>query len=266
MSFISEIWSSAFITCLQKTGTYSNLLTSDCIGRIWRVGELVKPAISDQPMVVNQYTPFEVQISCLDAAQDNEKTVESIMQRTAWTVAANIDKFVAAEMFKVKVTPLMEDSQWPLSVDNASDAYNILVSMACDFHTRNVPVPGRWVVVPPRFLRLLMEDPRFESVFPSSRSHNTYVGNAAGFRVYYSEHAPAKSAQYDLAVVAGHPSAGTFVSELLSLKPTHRHNNADCLLGGIAYDVQISNPSALEVKRIAFLPSSKSMQNQSWLY
>ncbi len=95
----------------------------------------------------------------------------------------------------------------------------------------NVPIEGRFVVVPAWFHGLLLKDDRFihaGTARADSVLANGEVGEAAGFRILKSNNVPNTSgAKYK--IIAGHAMATAYVEQIVDLqayKPEKRFGDA----------------------------------------
>ncbi len=132
------------------------------------------------------------------------------------------------------------------SVD-AESAYEQLVELGVLLNESNVPMLGRWVVVPPWFHGLLLKDARFVgngTGYNQAILQGGWVGDAAGFRIHMSNNAPETDGV--TAILAGTSAAGAFAEQLVELEAYRLEKNfADALKGLHVYGAKVTQPSAL---------------------
>ena len=90
----------------------------------------------------------------------------------------------------------------------------------------NVPMLGRWVVIPPWFHGLLLKDERFVgngTGYNQAILQGGWVGDAAGFRIHLSNNVPESAGSYS--VIAGTNAAGSFAEQLVELEAYRLEKN-----------------------------------------
>jgi len=133
-------------------------------------------------------------------------------------------------------------------VTTAALAYTQIRKLKVALDEANVPQEGRYVVVPPWYEGLLLEDDRFVRVDASGTSEglrNGQIGRALGFNVLASNNAPLVTGD-DYAVMAGHPSAISFAEQIASIE-TYRPESAfaDAIKGLHVYGAKLVRPDAI---------------------
>jgi hypothetical protein len=141
-------------------------------------------------------------------------------------------------------------------VPTKDDAYEYLVDLSVMLDEANVPLEGRFVVVPAWYHGLLLKDDRFISsgtAAGDSVRRNAEVGEAAGFSILKSNNVPnATGTKYR--IIAGHSIATSYVEQVLDLqtyKPEKRFG--DAVKGLHVYGAKVVRPTCL-----AMLIASKS--------
>ena len=114
----------------------------------------------------------------------------------------------------------------------------------------NVPMLGRWVVIPPWYHGLLLKDARFVgngSGFNQAILQGGLVGEAAGFRIHLSNNVPNTSGSR-FKVIAGTNAACAFAEQLVELEAYRlEHNFSDAIKGLHVYGAKVVQPQALAV-------------------
>ena len=113
----------------------------------------------------------------------------------------------------------------------------------------NVPMLGRWVVIPPWFHGLLLKDERFVgngTGYNQAILQGGWVGDAAGFRIHLSNNVPESAGSYS--VIAGTNAAGSFAEQLVELEAYRLEKNfSDGLKGLHVYGAKVTQPDGLAV-------------------
>ena len=189
-NFIPEVWSARLLEHLDKVHVYANLMNRDYEGEIRAFGDTVHInqvgaiTISDytgadlstpeeldstmQDLAIDKAKYFNFQIKDVDNAQSNPKLVDAAMQRASYGMNDVIDQYLASLLVSgVDAGNILADDSKAVTPTSAT-AYDYLVDVSVKLDEANVPMPGRWVVVPPWYHGLLLKDPRF-------------VGNGTGY-------------------------------------------------------------------------------------
>ena len=277
-NFIPTLWSARLLDHLDKRHVYLNLLNRDYEGEIKNFGDTVKvnqigditvkdyekgTPIEDpeditgtqQLLAIDQAKYFNFAIDDVDNAQTNPKLMDKAMERAAYAMNDVVDQF-AANLLAVNVhadNTIGTDSA-PI-VPTKEDAYDYLVDLGVKLTEANVPMTGRWVVVPAFYHGLLLKDERFVgngSDFNKAILEGGEVGAAAGFTVYVSNNVPnTDGAKYK--VIAGTEAAGSFAEQILETKAYSPEKSfADAVKGLHVYGAKV-----FQSKCIAVLTANK---------
>ena len=181
-NFIPQIWSARLLEHLDKAHVYANLVNRDYEGEIRNFGDTVKVnqigdiTIKDytkgsdiedpddldgtqQILTINQSKYFNFGIDDVDNAQTNPKLMNEAMSRTAYGMNDVTDSFIA-NLMAVEAGSTIGSDDSPI-VPTAANAYDYLVDLGTALTEANVPLVGRWVVVPAWYHGLLLKDSRF---------------------------------------------------------------------------------------------------------
>ena len=273
-TFIPTIWSARLLAHLDKAHVYANLVNRDYEGEIKNFGDKVKvntigditiksytkgTAIDDpeavdgsgQMLEIDQAKYFNFAVDDIDQAQTNPKLMDEAMQRAAYGMNDVTDAYIAGLMAVGAVnngSNLGSDAT-PL-VPTASTAYDMLVDLATDLTEKNVPMAGRFVVVPAFFHGLLLKDQRFVgngTDYNKALIEGGEVGVAAGFAVSISNNVPNTSgAKYK--IVAGTRQAASYAEQILKTEG-YRPEKAfsDAVKGLHVYGAKVLKGQALSV-------------------
>lgn len=272
-NFIPTIWSARLLRHLDKKHVYASLLNRDYEGEIKNFGDTVKinqigdVEIKDYErnkdieapedlsgeqlmMTIDQAKYFNFSVDDVDNAQTNPKLMDKAMQRAGYGMNDITDQF-AANLLYIGV-----DANNTLGTDNSpivptvSDAYDALVDLSTLLTEANVPMDGRWVVVPAWYHGLLLKDKRFVgngTDYNKAIIEGGEVGIAAGFRVSLSNNVPNTSgAKYK--IIAGTNEAGSYAEQILkteAYRPEKRFS--DAVKGLHVYGAKVLQPKCLAV-------------------
>src|SRR6185312_3266616 len=122
-------------------------------------------------LIIDQAKYFNFQVDDLDKAQAKPKVMAGAMFEAAYAVADTSDTFIAGLAAAGTATANILGSSGSPKTDLATDGkpYNYLVSLNTFLTQSNVPLNGRWVIVPPWFYAYIQQDSRF--------LHSTQLGD-----------------------------------------------------------------------------------------
>lgn len=214
-SFIPEVWSARLLEHLDKLHVYAGLMNRDYEGDIRAFGDTVHinqlgaitirdyngSDIADpeeldgtqQNLVVDRAKYFNFQVKDIDNAQSNPKLIDSAMQRASYGINDEIDRYLAALLVSgCKSENVLYDAAHAVT-PTSSTAYDYLVDLGTVLSENNVPMLGRWAVVPPWYHALLLKDERFVgngTGYNQAVLQGGVVGEAAGFQIHLSNNVP----------------------------------------------------------------------------
>ena len=219
LDFIPTVWAGRLLTALQKSLVYgqAGVANRDYEGEIMAAGNTVKIAsigdvsigdytkdtdITDpdiltddeQSLVIDQQKYFNFYVDSIDRAQQNVNTLDEAMRRAGWQLRDAADGFLASVMDTAVPTGNKIGSLTTPKVPTKDDAYEYLVDLSVLLDEANVPIEGRFVVVPAWFHGLLLKDERFISsgIAADVTRRNAEVGEAAGFSILTSNNVPTR--------------------------------------------------------------------------
>lgn len=268
--FIPEVWSARLQGHLDNLHVYSGLLNRDYEGDIRAFGDtvhinqlgditirdydgsdIVGPEELDsnqQTLEVDQAKYFNFQIKDVNNAQSNPKLMDKAMKRASYNINDTIDQYLAGLLTDgVSAANILYDEAHAV-VPTAANAYDYLVDMGTVLSENNVPMLGRWVVVPPWFHALLLKDPRFVgngTGYNKAVLQGGLVGEAAGFQIHLSNNVPVTTGK-GYKVVAGTDLAGSFAEQLTELEAYRlEHNFSDGVKGLHVFGAKVLEPKGL---------------------
>ena len=269
ISFIPEVWSAKMLVSLKKALVYAGpgVVNRDYEGEIKGQGDTVRIRSMGRPTIgtytknsttitpetltdaqralyIDQAKYFAFELDDIDAAQSTGGELESSLQEAVYGLRDVADQYVAALYTGAQAA----NQLGTVSVTTAALAYTQLRKLKVKLDEANVPMEGRYCVVPPWYEGLLLEEDKFVRVDASGTSEglrNGQIGRALGFNVLASNNAPLVTGD-DYAVIAGHPSAISFAEQIASIE-TYRPESAfsDALKGLHVYGAKLVRPDAI---------------------
>lgn len=273
LEFIPTVWASRLLTALEKSLIYgqTDVCNRDYEGEIREAGNTVKIASigdvaigtytkdediaeaevltdEDQTLTIDQQKYFNFYVDSIDRAQQNVNVLDEAMRRSAWALKDTADSYLAGIIAGAVPNENKIGTTSTPMVPTKDDAYEYLVDLGVLLDESNVPLDGRYVVVPAWFHGLLLKDERFIKA-GTRRSDATLangeVGSAAGFSIMKSNNVPNVTGE-KYKIIAGHAMATTYVEQVLDLqtyKPEKRFG--DAVKGLHVYGAKVVRPTAL---------------------
>ncbi len=272
-NFIPTIWSARLLRHLDKKHVYANLLNRDYEGEIKNFGDTVKinqigdVEIKDYTrnqdieapddlsgkqlmLTIDQAKYFNFAVDDVDNAQTNPKLMDKAMQRAGYGMNDVTDQFAANLLYVgVDATNILGTDDSPI-VPTADDAYDALVDLSTLLTEANVPMDGRWAVIPAWYHGMLLKDKRFVgngTDYNKAILEGGEVGVAAGFRILLSNNVP-NTTGTKYKIIAGTNEAGSYAEQILkteAYRPEKRFS--DAIKGLHVYGAKVLQPKCLAV-------------------
>ena len=273
LDFIPTVWASRLLVALEKALVYgqSGVCSRDYEGQIREAGNTVKIASigdvsigdylkdtdildpevltdTEQTLLIDQSKYFNFYVDSVDRAQQNVNVLDEAMRRSAWALREKADAFLAGVMEAAVTSGNKIGSLTTPEVPTKDDAYEYLVDLGVLLDESNVPIDGRFVIVPAWYHGLLLKDERFVkagTVRSDAALANGEVGEAAGFRILKSNNVPnTTGAKYK--IIAGHPVATSYVDQIADLQTYQPEKRfGDAVKGLHVYGAKVVRPTAL---------------------
>jgi hypothetical protein len=203
---------------------------------------------SEQSLIIDQSKYFNFYVDSVDRAQQNVNVLDEAMRRSAWGLRQKADAFLADVMDASVAAGNKIGSVATPKVPTKADAYEYLVDLGVLLDESDVPLEGRFVIVPAWYHGLLLKDDRFikAGTYRSDATlANGEVGEAAGFSILKSNNVP-NTAGTKYKILAGHSIATSYVEQIVDLqayKPEKRFG--DAVKGLHVYGAKVVRPTAL---------------------
>lgn len=269
ISFIPEIWSAKVLVGLEKALVYGQpgIVNRDYEGEIQMQGDTVRikslssPTIgtytknstsitpetltdAQRALYIDQSKYFAFEVDDIDQAQSPGGDLDTALQSATYGLRNVADQYIAA----LYTGAASANQIGTVSVTTAALAYTQLRKLATKLDEADVPDEGRWVVVPPWYHGLLLEEDKFVRVDASGTDQglrNGIIGRALGFDVLKSNNAPLVTGD-DYAVMAGHPMAISYAEQIVKVE-SYRPEDAfsDAIKGLHVYGAKLVRPTAI---------------------
>lgn len=270
-NFIPQLWSARLLEHLDKAHVYANLVNRDYEGEITNFGDTVKinqigditvkdytrgSDIDDpeeltgtqQLLTIDQSKYFNFGIDDVDNAQTNPKLMNEAMTRSAYAMNDVTDTFLA-NLMAVNAGNKVGDDSTPV-VPTKETAYDLLVDLGTALTESNVPIAGRWVVVPAWYHGLLLKDDRFVkggTDYNKAILEGGNVGVAGGFQVWLSNNVPNTSGE-KYKIIAGVNAGTSYAEQLLEVEGYRPEKSfKDAIKGLHVYGGKVLQPKCLAV-------------------
>lgn len=269
LTFIPQIWAAKMLTSLKKSLVYAQpgVVNRDYEGEIKQRGDSVRirsisrPTIAtytrnstvispenltdaERTLIIDQSKYFAFEVDDIDQVQEANASMGEALQEAVYGLRDLADQVVAG----LYTGAASANQLGTVSVTSADLAYTQLRKLKVKLDEANVPQEGRYVVVPPWYEGLLLENDKFVRADASGTTdglRNGQIGRALGFNVLASNNAPLVTGD-DYAVMAGHPMAISFAEQIVKTE-MYRPENAfsDAVKGLHVYGTKLVRPNAI---------------------
>jgi len=276
-NFIPQIWSSRLLKHLDMNLVFKSLVNTDYEGEIKNFGDTVRVnqigpigvndwvknrAIDVQDLdstqavlTIDQARYFAFQVYDVDAAQANVNLMDAAMERAAYSLAKDIDTFIAG---KYKEAGIKLDNGYTVVSGEASTgeitAYDLIVEISSKFDEKNVPDSGRWLVIPPWFHAMLLKSDEYKMAVENYKTTGV-IPRVAGIQILKSNNLQTKTESNTLYhyLMGGTNMAISFAMQVQTTEAIRSSTNfADVVRGLVLYGAKVFYPEALvsvKVKR-----------------
>lgn len=293
LAFKPEIWSKVILAALQKNLVFGGpgVVNNDYEGEISGPGNVVHITQFGDPSIT-AYTPnstityqtlndagldlnidqsysFSFAVDDVDRRQAAGDMQSYLEERASYKLADNADQYIAGLYTGVATNNIVPDSGGASSLlsghyltplvyssTHPADFYQlVLLPLKVRLSQANIPMQGRYVIVPPWAEALLEQTQAFIAITdmrgePSQVFSSGMIGRAAGFDVYVSNN----SVEFDTsstgtwAVMAGHPMALTYAEQIVQVEALRLQTTfADGVRGLHVFGAKLVRPDALAV-------------------
>lgn len=276
-SFIPTIWSARLLMHLNKAHMAKTFFNTDYEGEIKDKGNTVKinkigaVTISKytanvdmatpervntvaQDLVIDQAESYNWQIDDVDSAQANTTLMDSAMERSAYGLADEMDKYLFKQL--ATGTPIgntIGSAGSPILV-TASNVYSIIVQLRTILSNSNVPKQNRNLALPPEMVGLILQDDRFTNTggaFAESTLQSGMVSRGVGFNIYEINNLPETGGVYE--IIANHNLSATVAQQFVKTEAYRIEKRfADGVKGLNVYGAKVVLPEAVAKAYVTF--------------
>lgn len=281
-TFIPELWNARLLNALDKAHVFAGLVNREYEGEIKKQGDTVHIntigevtigtytkdtdftsgpqalTATDNTLVINQAKYFNFAVDDIDTAQAAGDVMDKAMQRAAYGLADVADKYLADQL-AAAITSANGNQVGTAAVAlTKENVYENIVKMKTTLDKANVPTTGRWLVVPPEMVALILQDDRFVKTggaMAEDTLANGWVARAVGFDIYESNNCNSVTATNTTTytITAGDEGACTYaeqISDTEAYRPEKRF--ADAVKGLHLYGAKVVDPKRLAGLKCTF--------------
>jgi len=272
-NFIGEVWAAQILQSLQKSLVYgqSGVINRDYEGDVKGKGDTVRitahgpitidnydktTGLSDPEelddasttLEITQAKSFNFRIEDVDKAQMNVRLMESATRDAAYRLAEVADEYIVAQMVAGAGGSVGSDGSDKIFDGTTDIVTEELLAVKQVLDEANVPMEGRFVVIPPWVVKwLLQEDAIVNPTWSGVEGVmlNGQIAKLFGFSILQSNNVPNTAGDH-YKVVAGVSRATTFadsVNETEAYRPDKFF--ADALRGLHCYGAKVVDPECL---------------------
>ena len=281
-TFIPELWNARLLNALDKAHVFAGLVNRDYEGDIKKQGDTVHIntigevtigtytkdtdftsgpqalTATDSTLVINQAKYFNFAVDDIDTAQAAGDIMDKAMQRAAYGLADAADKYLADQLAAAITTANGNQVGTTAVALTKENVYENIVKMKTILDKANVPTTGRWLVVPPEMVALILQDDRFVKTGGTKAEDtlaNGWVARAVGFDIYESNNCNSTTASSTTTytITAGDEGACTYaeqISDTEAYRPEKRF--ADAVKGLHLYGAKVCDPKRLAGLKCTF--------------
>lgn len=270
LRFRPEVWSAVLLKALYRNLVFGgpNVVNHDYEGDISQMGDVVHissigdPTISTytsgttltyqdltdagQTMPIDQGKSFAFKVDDIDKRQARGDVMTEAMNRAAYGLKLVIDNYIASLYTATAAANVIST----VSILTPALAYTGLVNLRTKLATADIDSEGRYVIVPPWYYGLLLQNDLFIRADASGTTEglrNGLVGRAAGFDVYESNNCINLGSQ-DYIVQAGTNRAISFAAQILETEALRLQTTfADAVRGLNVWGAKVVRPDHLAI-------------------
>jgi hypothetical protein len=269
-----EIWSGMLLGKLNDALVFRNVCNTDYEGEIRSFGDQVKineigpitvntyyststsaltvQSLSDAQKIlkIDQAKYFAFWVDDIEVAQIKPKVMDDAMQQAAWAIANNIDEYIAALHSEAGLT-IGGTSATGQDI-TSTNVLKYLSIAAQKMDENNVPVGGRWMVVPPWFVHKLVLARIVQDTSNSGTLNAGLIGRGIyGFDIYASNNVvngtPAGNNARILCGYNGSISMATQILKTETVRPALDGGFKTLVKGLAVYGAKVVRPQTLGV-------------------
>lgn len=269
--FIPEIWSAVLLRALETRLVYAQagVVNRDYEGEIADAGDTVRitsisdPTIGDyvpnsttitpeeltdaqRTLVIDQSKYFAFKVDDVDMRQAKGNVMGEAMRRAAYQLAKTADSYVAGLYTGV----VAANNLGTVAVTTGALAYTQIRKLKLALDEGDVPEEGRYLIAPPWFYSLLLEESKFLDASASGSTDpllNGRIGRTLGFELMQSNQAPNPTGD-DFVVQAGVNGAISYAEQINKTEAYRPESSfSDAVKGLHLYGAKLIRPDHIAV-------------------
>ena len=269
--FITEVWAAQLLTSLKKAlifagpGVANRNYEGDIAGEgdTVRITSISRPTVAsytkdsttispetltdaNRSLLINQSKYFAFEVDDLDLRQSKNggALMAEAADEAAYALADTADQYVASLYSGVDSGNAISTT----SITSAALAVTGLINLKVKLDVANVPMQGRYVVIPPWYHALLLGSDTFVRADASGSAdtlRNGQVGRAFGFDVFVSNNCVIATGD-DYIVQAGYPGAITYAEQIAKVEAFRPESAfSDAIKGLHLYGAKLVRPTGI---------------------
>lgn len=205
-------------------------------------------------LIIDQAKYYNFEEDDIDRIQVSIDAMNEAARRAAYGLAKTADEYVLGLYTDVASANTFGNDTTPITI-TSSNAYQYLVEMKVALDKTDTPTDGRWVILPPDWVGMLLQDNRFVGYGTApqdQRLANGFVGRAAGFDILQSNNITnISAAKYK--VMAGYRGAIGFAAQLNKAKMYEPELRFSAAMKGLyLYGAKVLRPDNLALTVASF--------------
>ena len=282
--FIPEIWSGKLLVKFYPATVFGSIANTDYEGEISSMGDKViirtTPSITIRDYEIGatlttekpQSVPIELLIDkgkyfsfkcddidkyqadikllddwSTDASEQMKIAVDTGVLTAIWNLSTANNKGAAAGQISGDIPLGTAGAPRALTAANAMDA---IVDLGTVLDEQNIPETGRWLVMPAKAAGLIKKSELRDASLTgdgTSVLRNGRIGMVDRFEIYISNNLPRNvSAGTNSVMLAGHPSALTFASQMTNMETLRAESTFGDIVRGLnVYGFNVLKPEAM---------------------
>lgn len=264
--FRPEVWSARLLVGTRRRLVYAQpgVVNRDYEGEISESGDTVRiTSISDptvgtynanstvitpeeltdaqRTLLIDQSKYFAFKVDDVDKRQAKGSVMPEAMSRAAYQLARTADSYVANLYTQAAVA----NQLGTVSVTTGALAYTQIRLMKLRMDEADIPEEGRYLIAPPWFYSLLLEESKYLDAAASGSTEplrNGFIGRTLGFNLAQSNQAPNPTGD-DFVVQAGVPQAISYAEQINKTEAYRPESSfADAIKGLHLYGAKVIRP------------------------
>lgn len=272
-TFIPEFWARALLSSLKKAHVFAapGVVNRNYEGEISEAGDTVRinsvgrPTIStytpnsttitpeklttaQRSLVIDQAKYFAFEIDDVDRRQVQGDVMAEGMDEAAYALSDVADLYVES-IIRSGVQAANALGTISLATSTPEDVYDdLLIPLKVVLDEADVPMEGRYCIIPPWVHGRLLRDDRFVHADKSGNAgtlRNGVAGDAAGFSIRVSNNSVNTTGD-DWSVAAGHPMGVSYAEQINKTEAYRPESSfADAVKGLHLYGAKVVRPNCI---------------------